>query len=77
MVFLNRRSVQVDICGGVYFLHCEQIKEQYFIFVYQAKRKQALLESNLPGMCLKVDENVNSKGYHHDSPLIFLETTMP
>jgi hypothetical protein len=44
---------------------------------YQAKRNQALLESNLPGIHLMVDENVNSMGYHYDSPLIFLETTMP
>jgi len=66
----------VDICGGVYFLHCKQLKQQYFTFVYQAKRKQALLESNLSGIHLMVDKNVNSMGYHHDSPLIFLETSM-
>ena len=36
-MFLNRRLVQVDICGGVYFLHCEQIIERYIIFVLSSQ----------------------------------------
>jgi hypothetical protein len=35
---------------------------QKSIFTCQNKRKQALLGSNLPGIILTVDENVNIKG---------------
>ena len=54
-----------------------EIKNHFTLLHYQAKRKRALLESNLPGIHLMVDKNVNSMGYHYDSPLIFLETLMP
>ncbi len=60
----------------IFYIGNNQINSIIFL-CYQAKRNQALLESNLPGIHLMVDENVNSMGYHYDSPLIFLETTMP
>jgi hypothetical protein len=42
----------------------------------QAKRKQALLESNLSGIHLIYDKNVNQREPHR-FPLIFLEYPMP
>ena len=44
---------------------------------HQAKQNQALLESNLPGIHLMNDKNINSMGYLPGSPLIFLEFNMP
>jgi len=59
------------------FRFLNAFKIQFSSLPYQVKRKQALLESNLSGMRLMVNKNVNSRGYHRDSPLIFLETLMP
>jgi hypothetical protein len=52
-------------------------RKLYIVLHGQAKRKQALLESNLLGINLMDDKNVKSMGYHCDSPLTFLESQMP
>ena len=49
----------MDKNGVVYFKPFVISFELKPIFVYQAKRKQALLESNLPGINLMADENIN------------------
>ena len=54
-----------------------QSGERVLFLLHQMKRKWALLESNPSGIHLMVDKNVNAMGYHHDDPLIFLETVMP
>jgi len=43
----------------------------------QVKRKQALQGSNLSGISLTTDKNVNKRGLLQDSFLIFLEVFMP
>ena len=59
MVLFKRRLFLMDKNGVVYFKPFVISFELKPIFVYQAKRKQALLESNLPGINLMADENIN------------------
>jgi hypothetical protein len=40
---------------------------------YQVKQKQALLESNLPGIYLMVDKNVSLKGYRSGNPFVIFK----
>ncbi len=57
MVFFSQ-FFQVDICNGVFFklfYTCVSYLQSLFC---QVKRKQALLESNLPGIHLMADKNV-------------------
>jgi hypothetical protein len=63
----------------VYFLsHLLFYKNFNLCLPSQAKRKRALLESNLSGTTLMDDKNVKSKGcMQHNGPLIFLESFMP
>jgi len=45
--------------------------------LYQVKRKQALLESNLSGIHLMADENVDKRSSEIETPFIFSEAFMP
>lgn len=58
MVFFKRRLSLMDKNGVVNFKPFVILFDIKSTFVYQAKRKQALLESNLPGINLIADENV-------------------
>jgi hypothetical protein len=52
----------MDIFDAVYFLFFIAHSIYISSLVCRAKRKQALLESNLPGLHLITDENVKAKG---------------
>ena len=61
MLFFSRLSL-MDIFDAVYFLFFIAHSIYISSLVCRAKRKQALLESNLPGLHLITDENVKAKG---------------
>jgi hypothetical protein len=63
----------MDKIGAVYFYPNVFCISFYTIFAYQARRKRALLESNLLGITLMADENVNQWVASASSPLIFSE----
>ena len=54
---------QVDKIQAVFFNDFYVVMFCILPFNHQAKRKQALLESNLPGISLMTDEKVKMKGY--------------
>ena len=68
--------VHVDKKNGVYFDRFIGFIKYNLTLHYQVKRKQALLESNLPGIALMTDKNNKFKELLCGS-LIFLEVLMP
>jgi len=56
--------VHVDKKNGVYFDPIAGLSNYCLTSHHQVKRKQALLESNLPGIVLMTDKNTSSRGFH-------------
>ena len=56
------------ICFGLLYI---------LLLLYQVKRKQALLESNLSGIYLMTDEKVKRREFCFRTPLTFSEVFMP
>jgi hypothetical protein len=67
----------VDKMVGVFFNKITINNFNVLLLPNQVKRKQALLGSNLSGISLMTDKNVNKRGLFQGSFLIFLEVFMP
>ena len=67
----------MDKSNGIYYDPISSTIDILLSLFYQAKRKQALLESNLSGILLMDDKYFKSMGYQCDSPLKYLESFMP
>ena len=70
-------SLHVDKMVGVFFNKITINNFNVLFLLNQVKWKQALLGSNLSGISLTTDKNVNKRGLLQDSFLIFLEVFMP
>ena len=63
--------------SGCIFIHFGLGVFYILYLLYQVKRKQALLESNLSGIHLMTDEKVKRKEFCFRTPLTFSEVFMP
>ena len=67
----------MDKSNGLYYDPISSTIDVLLSLFYQAKGKQALLESNLSGILLMDDKYFKSMGYQCDSPLKYLESFIP
>lgn len=76
MIFFRRFRL-MDIFNDVFKLRIRHRKRHWLELKYQAKRKQALLESNVPRNSLIADDNVKSRGLEFRASRCLSEVFMP